>query len=171
MKVIDRLTWWLEAPSKKQPLEELYGLNAHLQQLRKRHSRLSKLIRKSMPYDYRYAEFVLKLKEIEEDGIALCDKRERLTARIYGIEGAKVLVAPKVGERLLLLILTKEERVNIPGDLEEEFAEIAAKHGERFAKVWYYKQVAASAWPLVRKALRWGIIIWGQDWIRQNARF
>lgn len=75
---------------------------------------------------------------------------------------------PRLGERLLLLILTKEDRINVPGDLEEEFAHIAVKHGDRFAKVWYYKQVAASAWPMSLKAIRWGIFAWMSEWIRRH---
>lgn len=75
---------------------------------------------------------------------------------------------PQFGERILLLILrTKEERANIPGDLEEEFRGIAAKHGARYAKIWYYKQVTASAWPMVRKAVRWGALASVGEWIRR----
>jgi UDP-GlcNAc:undecaprenyl-phosphate GlcNAc-1-phosphate transferase len=74
---------------------------------------------------------------------------------------------PQFGERLLLLILTKDERANIPGDLEEEYREIAERHGGRFAKLWYYKQVAASAWPLLRKAARWGLLASLGAWIKR----
>lgn len=77
------------------------------------------------------------------------------------------LVSPRLGERILLLILTKEERINIPGDLEEEYRGIAAKHGARFAKVWYYRQVAGSAWPMIRKAVRWGLLASVGEWIRR----
>jgi hypothetical protein len=77
--------------------------------------------------------------------------------------------APQNGERLLLLILTKEERVNIPGDLEEEFKQIATKHGLRYAKLWYYKQVAASAWPMICKMLRWGLLAWVEELIRRRV--
>jgi hypothetical protein len=80
---------------------------------------------------------------------------------------SKPLLPPRVGERMLLLVLSKDERVNIPGDLEEEFSEIAVKHGEQFAKVWYYKQVATSAWPMIRKALRWGGLASVGEWIRR----
>lgn len=80
---------------------------------------------------------------------------------------SKPLLSPQLGERLLLLILTKEERVNIPGDLEEEFKQIAAKHGARYAKLWYYKQVAASAWPMIRKAVRWGLLASIGEWVRR----
>ena len=75
---------------------------------------------------------------------------------------------PKFGERILLLILrTKEERANIPGDLEEEYRKIAAKHGARYAKIWYYKQVSASAWPSIWKTIRWGLLASVGEWIRR----
>ncbi|MDQ3816210.1 MAG: hypothetical protein M3362_00800 [Acidobacteriota bacterium] len=74
---------------------------------------------------------------------------------------------PQFGERLLLLILSKEERANIPGDLAEEYVEIAVKHTEGYARFWYYKQVVASAWPLIRKTLRWGAVMWIGEWIRK----
>jgi hypothetical protein len=84
------------------------------------------------------------------------------------IQQSGSVVPPQNGERLLLLILrTKEERVNIPGDLEEEYRVIAAKHGTRYAKLWYYKQVAASAWPMVRKAVGWGLLASIGAWIRR----
>lgn len=76
-------------------------------------------------------------------------------------------IPPRFGERLLLLILTKEERVNIPGDLEEECREIAVKHGARYARLWYYKQVVASAWPMICKVVRWGLLAWLGAWIRR----
>jgi len=66
---------------------------------------------------------------------------------------------PRFGERVLLLILSREERINIPGDLQEEFACIAAKHGYPYASIWYYKQVGASACPLVLKLVKWGFLV------------
>ncbi|MDQ1591610.1 MAG: hypothetical protein QOG71_2237 [Pyrinomonadaceae bacterium] len=76
-------------------------------------------------------------------------------------------VPPKRAEKLLLLILDKKGREYLVGDLAEEYTEIAAKQGERFAKVWYYKQVAASAWPMIRKGVRWGLIASVGEWIRR----
>ena len=80
-----------------------------------------------------------------------------------------VMTPPQLGECILLLILSKDERINIPGDLAEEFAEIAAGHGEKFAKVWYYKQVIASAYPLIRNAVRWGMLASIGEWIRRHT--
>jgi hypothetical protein len=87
-------------------------------------------------------------------------------SKVMGIP-AQQSAAPRLGERILLLILTKEERINIPGDLEEEYRSIAAKHGARYAKLWYYKQVAASAWPMVRKTVGWGLLASIGAWIRR----
>jgi hypothetical protein len=84
------------------------------------------------------------------------------------LKSCSTKLPPQLGERILLLVLrTKEERANIPGDLEEEFKQIAAKHGERFATMWYYKQVVASAWPMIRKAVRWGLLASIGEWIRR----
>lgn len=74
---------------------------------------------------------------------------------------------PKKGERILLMLLSKEDRENMIGDLAEEFAGIAARHGTRFAKVWYWRQVAGSAWPLLRKVLRWGLLASAWDIVRR----
>lgn len=82
---------------------------------------------------------------------------------------SKASSPPAFGECMLLLVLTKAERVNIPGDLEEEFRGIAAKHGARYAKFWYYKQVAASAWPMIRKAIWMGLLTWVGEWIRSRS--
>lgn len=92
-------------------------------------------------------------------------KNEPVTGAV--LDSSSSPVPPRFGERILLLILrTREERVNIPGDLEEEFKQIAAKHGARYAKLWYYKQVAASAWPMVRKAVGWGLLASVAKWVR-----
>jgi hypothetical protein len=82
----------------------------------------------------------------------------------------KTPVPPKRAEKLLLLILDKKGREYLVGDLAEEYTEIAANQGEQFAKVWYYKQVAASAWPMIRKVLRFGLYIWIGEWIRQRIK-
>jgi len=110
------------------------------------------------------------ISEVETRGRHLRERREWLVLNLRHVEGLMVnksAAPPQLGERILLLILTKEERVNIPGDLEEECRTIAAKHGARYAKLWYYKQVAASAWPLIRKAVGWGLLASIGAWIRR----
>jgi hypothetical protein len=96
------------------------------------------------------------------------DYESRLKAKRPEVLVITLSSAPKFGERILLLILrTKEERIHIPGDLEEEFKQITAKHGARYAKLWYYKQVAASAWPLICKAVQLGVWASVGEWIRR----
>lgn len=91
-----------------------------------------------------------------------------LSEEVEYLKSCSTKLPPQLGERILLLVLcTKEERANIPGDLEEEFRGIAGKHGEQYAKLWYYKQVAASAWPMIRKAIRWGLLASVGEWIRR----
>lgn len=63
---------------------------------------------------------------------------------------------PRSAERFLLLIAPKRVRECLPEDLEEEFRAIAARHGYRFARRWYWVQVALSSWPLLRyHVLNW----------------
>lgn len=151
--------------------QRLSVLDLELNNLRERHRYLSERVR--VGSDESFGEIfeaaVEELERVEIAGRALVLERERLVDALNAIqEGAKASPPPQLGERMLLLILrTKEERANIPGDLEEEFAQIAAKHGARFANVWYYKQVAASTWPLVRKAVRWGLLASIGEWIRR----
>ena len=86
---------------------------------------------------------------------------------LSGISSESLSMPPQLGECILLLVLSKDERINIPGDLAEEYIGIAKKHGKRFAKIWYYKQVMASAWPIIWKALRWGVWVSIGAWIRK----
>ncbi|MGB8510439.1 MAG: hypothetical protein WCD76_18845 [Pyrinomonadaceae bacterium] len=111
--------------------------------------------------------FIKDLKDVVAASVGETDTTQQSTETLAtpSIDSSKM--PPQLGERLLLLILKKEERVNIPGDLAEEFTEIAARHGERFAKLWYYKQVAASSWPMIRKAVRWGLLASVGEWIRR----
>jgi hypothetical protein len=74
---------------------------------------------------------------------------------------------PPYGERFLYLVLSKEERENLIGDLAEEFAALQARHGRKFAKVWYWKQVCGSLLPLIRRAVRWGLLASAVEWFRR----
>lgn len=168
MKVMNRLMQWLGTSGKKHPLQDLFDLDGNLESLRKRHSELSKQIRNSIAHGYPDRESAIELQELERYARALRDKRELLVSRVIVMEVAKMTAAPQLGERILLLILTKEERVNILGDLEEEYRGIAAKHGARYAKLWYYKQVGGSAWPLIRKVIGWGGVTGIGEWFRRH---
>lgn len=74
---------------------------------------------------------------------------------------------PAKAEKALLLILSKDEREAILGDLAEEYMEIQVKFGASFAKVWYWKQVFTSAAPILRKAIKWLLIAWMGELIRR----
>lgn len=75
---------------------------------------------------------------------------------------------PQLGEFALYMILSKEDREYLIGDLEEEFVKVQAKFGTKKARVWYYKQVLTSAWPMIRKALRFGLLAWIGEWFRRR---
>jgi hypothetical protein len=58
---------------------------------------------------------------------------------------------PKFGEFLLYFFLSQAERVNVIGDLAEEYDSISAKFGVRAAKLYFYRQVSVSLSPFVGK--------------------
>jgi len=64
---------------------------------------------------------------------------------------------PKSAEYFLLLFLNQRDRENLIGDLAEEYAEIAQKHGAVKAKFWYFKQAATSVAPSIKKVLGFGV--------------
>lgn len=68
---------------------------------------------------------------------------------------------PFNAEYLLYLLLRKEEREVVIGDLIEEYVDIERRFGERHANFWFYKQVAGSLWPLLRRTLlKLGALVW-----------
>lgn len=148
--------------------ESLVSLDAQLNELRRDHNAITVRLRQGANEGEEplFTELEAELTGIEAIGKKLRERREQMV-KLLVFHGVKPNVPPQLGERLLLLILTKEERVNIPGDLAEEFAEIAAKQGQRFAKLWYYKQVTASAWPMFRKGIRLGLFAWVAEWVRR----
>lgn len=75
---------------------------------------------------------------------------------------------PRAGEFLLYMILPRNEREYLIGDLAEEYSQVRSKFGKGAADVWYYKQVAGSAWPLIKKAVRWGVIASAGEWVRRH---
>lgn len=65
----------------------------------------------------------------------------------YGRKRAKLSNAKpsRNGVKLLYLLLPKEQREHLPGDLEEEFTTIILpKFGARYAMIWYWWQVIRS---------------------------
>jgi len=75
---------------------------------------------------------------------------------------------PQIGEYLLYLFVSKIEREVIFGDLTEEYPTLVAKFGQKWAQVYFYKQVVWSIWPLFRKAIiKWGLFGWVVEFIRR----
>lgn len=81
---------------------------------------------------------------------------------------------PKFGEFLLYFFLSRTDRVNVIGDLEEDYDSIAVKFGERAARLYFYKQITISLTPFISKFIlrlvvelieasffrpRWGLLI------------
>lgn len=74
---------------------------------------------------------------------------------------------PMWGERLLYFFLPKDQRDYIPGDLAEEFRTfILPRHGAAFARLWYWKQVGSSLWPILSSRI---IKLAGFAWVGKAA--
>jgi len=80
---------------------------------------------------------------------------------------AKPAAPPKTAEYLLYLLLSREDREAMPGDLEEEYwTVILPKFGSRRAKFWYCCQVARSVGPILIGALDQTV-----DWVIKKLQF
>jgi hypothetical protein len=98
------------------------------------------------------------LEEIKKEQVRLRGYRNR----IYSLERLRGTGEPPLlGELLLsLILLSKEDRDNILGDLIEEYRKMETKWGRRYADRWFYGQVLRSVWPLIRRALWWLLLAW-----------
>ena len=68
----------------------------------------------------------------------------------------------------LYFFVHRAEREAIIGDLTEEYPGLVAKFGEKWAKLYFYKQVFCSICPLIRKALiKWALFGWLVELIRR----
>jgi len=68
---------------------------------------------------------------------------------------------PINAEYVLCLLLRKEEREVVVGDLIESYNEVLKRFDKRRADIWFYKQVTGSLFPLFRRAmLRIGGLVW-----------
>ena len=68
---------------------------------------------------------------------------------------------PVNAEYVLYLLLQKEERTAVIGDLVECYSQMVQRFDKRRADIWFYKQVAGSLLPLLRRALlKIGAFIW-----------
>lgn len=161
---IPQSLWWAWHDS-----EQIRQIEQYLNSLRQEHYQLTLEARRasSAGNSIRESQISEKLEHIEKMAWRMRSLRESFSTPWDELRDGSSSMPPRLGERLLLLILTKEDRINIPGDLAEEFEQIAVMHGNRFAQVWYYKQVAASAWPMIRKGIRWGLFAWVAEWVRR----
>lgn len=68
---------------------------------------------------------------------------------------------PFNAEYILYLLLRKEDRCIVIGDLIEGYGQILHRFNKRRADIWFCKQVAGSLFPLLRRALlRVGALVW-----------
>lgn len=89
--------------------------------------------------------------------IRLHNGRDRLVV----VDDSADLRPPFNAEYLLYLLLRREERDVVIGDLLEAYVRVLARFNKRQADIWFYKQVLGSLWPLMKKAaLRIGGLVW-----------
>ena len=68
---------------------------------------------------------------------------------------------PFNAEYILYLLLGREDRDIVIGDLTETYGKIFQRFNKRRADIWFYKQVIGSLWPLFRRTmLRIGALVW-----------
>lgn len=80
---------------------------------------------------------------------------------VWTFNPKQVARPPFNAEYVLYLLLRKEERDSIIGDLIEEYSQILERFNKRRADVWFYKQVGGSLFPLLRRALfRVSALVW-----------
>lgn len=77
---------------------------------------------------------------------------------------------PQSADFLAYIFLSRADRNLLLDDLAEEYPSVVARLGQRGARVYYYKQVLASIWPLIRTALiKWGAFGWVAELIRRMS--
>jgi hypothetical protein len=73
------------------------------------------------------------------------------------VDDVQILIAnskpPINAEYVLHLVLGKEEREVVIGDLVEEYCYVIRRFGRKHADIWFYKQVIVSVWPFLRRAI------------------
>ena len=63
-------------------------------------------------------------------------------------------------EWLLAWVMTKEQREDVLGDLLQEYlTDKVPVHGPRWAKVWFWSQIARSFWPFLRAGVQRAITV------------
>lgn len=78
---------------------------------------------------------------------------------------------PLNAEFLLWLLLPREGREAAIGDTNEKFEMMIERFSSRRAKLWYWGEVARSAWPIVsylgERFLKWTFLGSVADWVRR----
>jgi hypothetical protein len=69
-------------------------------------------------------------------------------------------VIPPSAERLLSSLLSEEQSECLMGDLHEEYEMLKEEIGPVRAKLWVYRQVYKSVWPLAREAAKAKLSYW-----------
>jgi hypothetical protein len=73
----------------------------------------------------------------------------------------RIVRPPMNAEYVLYLLLRKEEREIVIGDLLECYSVMVHRFDKRRADIWFYKQVIGSIFPLLRRqVLRIGALVW-----------
>lgn len=76
---------------------------------------------------------------------------------------------PMNAEFILHLLLRKDEREAVIGDLVERYVQKLERFGERRARLWFYCEVLRSVWPLLRRTVaKAGGLIAAGEWIRRH---
>lgn len=104
-------------------------------------------------------------------GSSSLNRRKHLSFVNWVLRAAAVTITPEDekssqrpplnAEFVLYLLLRKEERDVVIGDLIECYDQILRRFDKRHADIWFYKQVIGSLFPLIRRALlRIGALVW-----------
>jgi len=68
---------------------------------------------------------------------------------------------PFNAEYVLYLVLRRDERELVIGDLMEDYVRLLKQFGKRRADIWLYKQIVGSVLPLLRRTvLKVGALVW-----------
>jgi hypothetical protein len=88
------------------------------------------------------------------------------------VSASKSSPHPRNAEFFLWLFLPREGREAAIGDTNEKFEVMLERFGLRRAKLWYWGEVARSAWPLVsyigERLLKWTFLGSVADWVRRH---
>lgn len=75
--------------------------------------------------------------------------------RLFQCEASPPTELPWLAERAACLLVSRSDGDSTLGDLEEKYRKYVARHGPRFALVWYWWQVGSLLGPRLRSLLLW----------------